>query len=80
MADIPKMIRQGKLTEKKQQLKEVINALKARINFVAVTIQPALDIEDQKFDLAAASLNECVDLEKKYNCLKNEIRELEESL
>lgn len=80
MADIPKMIRQGKLQEKKQELAEVTNALKARVNFVAVAIQPALDIEDQKFGLAASSLKECLDLKSRYDQLQTEIRGLEESL
>jgi len=80
MSKEQKYVLRGLLEDKKECLEQAVNSLKARISSISISIMPEMDLEDQNFLLAKTMIDECVGLKAKYDSLKNEIKELEESI
>ena len=50
MADLPKMVREGKLLEKQNELKSLTVGIQSRVNTVAMVVQPTLELDEIRFE------------------------------
>jgi len=80
MSKEQKYVLRGLLEDKKEALEQVVNSLKARISSISILIMPEMDLEDQNFSQAKILIDECVGLRTRYDALREEIKELEESI